>query len=377
MKEAALYIHIPFCAKKCMYCDFPSFCGKDALMLEYSRALSREIVGACKDKRISTIFIGGGTPTYLSLEAWEELKGAIDNLSKSEDLEFTVECNPGTVTEGKLSLFKKLGVNRISIGLQAWQDSLLRELGRIHTTEEFLHSYRLLRAVGFENINIDLMFGLPGQSLSQWEETLEKAAGLEPEHISSYSLIVEEGTPFYSRLQAGKLELPEEELERQMYLLTLDRLEARGFKQYEISNFSKPRRECRHNLVYWELKDYIGCGAAAHSYLEGIRYRNEENIEQYIRKMSNYSSAVVEKHVNSREDSLEEFMFMGLRKTAGISETEFAELFGLSIDSVYETAIGKNCSKGLLKREQGRLFLTEKGIELSNMVMSDFIMDKQ
>jgi oxygen-independent coproporphyrinogen-3 oxidase len=374
MQEVSLYIHIPFCAKKCMYCDFPSFCGKENLMMDYARALSKEISISAQDKLIKTIFIGGGTPTYLSLSAWKVIGDEIKKINKKADIEFSVECNPGTISLEKLNYFKEIGINRLSIGLQAWQDELLNALGRIHTLDEFLAGYKMARNCGFNNINIDIMFGLPSQTLDNLVETLYKAIALQPEHISCYSLIVEEGTPFYKLYEKGTLNLPDEEVERDMYQKAVEILEGKGYKQYEISNFSKTGYECRHNLVYWELEDYIGCGAASHSYVKNTRYRNEENIEKYIKEINSRGCAVVEQGENSEKDTMEEFMFMGLRKTSGISEQNFEDRFKKSMDSIYSEVIKRHIKDQLLIRKDGRIFLSKKGIELSNHVMSDFIL---
>lgn len=369
----SLYIHIPFCKQKCLYCDFPSFCGKDNMMLSYAEALSKEIDNI-KDKVIKTIFIGGGTPTYLSLEAWHIIKKTIDNLCKSKDMEFTVEANPGTLDKEKLMLLKKMGVNRISLGLQAWQNEHLKNLGRIHSAQEFLESYNLARSLGFNNINVDLMFGLPDESLDQWKETLKQVIDLKPEHLSCYSLIIEEGTPLYNLYEAGKINLPEEDTERKMYWYTLSFLKSEGYDQYEISNFSKKNFQSQHNRVYWEHENYIGCGAAAHSFYKGYRYKNESDIGQYIKLINDKKSAVIEKRLNTLEENMEEFIFMGLRLIEGISIDKFNNKFNISIFNIYEDAINKHKNNGLLKEQNGYLCLTPKGIEISNEVMSDFIL---
>ncbi|MCY6484261.1 radical SAM family heme chaperone HemW [Clostridium aestuarii] len=369
----ALYIHIPFCKQKCFYCDFPSYCGKEDKMLSYAEALSKEIDNM-KNKKFGTIFVGGGTPTYLSLEGWNILKKSIDKLEKNKDLEFTIEGNPGTFSKEKLKLFRSMGVNRLSIGLQAWQNTHLEKLGRIHTVEEFKTSFKMAREMGFENINIDLMFGVPNQNLQEWKETLENVIDLNPEHISCYSLIIEEGTPFYDLYEKNKLNLPDEDIERQMYRYTLEYLKDNGYYQYEISNFAKPSKECKHNLIYWNLEDYIGCGSSSHSYLYGDRWMNESNIDNYIEKIINKNSAIVHKKKNSKEEEMEEFMFMGLRKIEGISIEKFNKKFKISIYDVYGEIINKHKKKDLLREENGRVFLSHKGIEVSNFVMSDFLL---
>lgn len=372
-EQIALYIHVPFCRQKCLYCDFPSYKGKDEYMIEYAEAVSKEI-GLIGTKKIKTIFIGGGTPTYLPLKALNIIKESIDKLNKSRELEFTVEGNPDSLTREKIKFLRAMGVNRLSIGLQAWQDKLLKKLGRIHTIEQFKECYKVAREEGFKNINIDLMFGLPEQAMENWNETIENVTLLNPEHISCYGLIIEEGTPFYKMYEIGDIKLPDEELEREMYQKTINFLKEHGYHQYEISNFSKDNMQCRHNLVYWNLEQYIGCGPAASSYVYETRYKNEEDIETYIRKINENNSAVAEKYKNSIKDDMEEFMFMGLRKIEGISEEEFYDRFQESIDSVYKNIVDKYTDSGLLIRESGRIRLSARGIEISNQVMCDFIL---
>lgn len=371
-KEIALYIHIPFCKQKCLYCDFPSFCGKEEFMIEYSRALEKDI-DSISDRVIKTIFIGGGTPTYLSLDAWTNIKKAIDKLNKAKNLEFTVEGNPGTFTEEKLKFLKEMGVNRLSIGLQSWQNRILKKVGRIHSTDEFIEAYNLARKIGFNNINVDLMFGLPDQNMNDLQNTLENVVKLNPEHISCYSLIIEENTPFYKMYEEDKLNLPSEELERKMYRYAVSFLIQQGYRQYEISNFSKPKRECAHNLVYWNLEEYIGCGVASHSYVDGLRYRKTENIEEYIRDVRMNRNLRLDMHKNSSKDEMEEFMFMGLRKIDGISIIDFFERFQKDIYSVYGEIIKKYINNHMLIKKDDRLFLSERGLELSNSIMCDFI----
>lgn len=371
----ALYIHIPFCKNKCFYCDFPSFSGKESLMMDYAEALSREIDNTCQDKLISTIFIGGGTPTYLCIEGWKIIAESIKKLNfVKENFEFTVEGNPNSFKEKQLKIFKEIGVNRVSMGLQAVQDCHLKSIGRIHTLEDFKKSYAMLREAGFNNINVDLMFGLPNQTLDQWMESLRQVVKLKPEHLSCYSLIIEEGTKFYNLYESDSLILPNEDVERDMYAGALEFLKENGYHQYEISNFAKEGLECRHNKIYWKLENYIGCGSSSHSYLDGIRYKNESKIEKYIVNMKNRNSAVVEKYKNSIKDDMEEFIFLGLRLIEGLSIEEFQRRFRISIFEKYEAVIEKYVKIGLLKLENGRLSLTSKGIELSNQVMSDFIL---
>lgn len=376
MESKALYIHIPFCKKKCYYCDFPSFCGKDHLTKNYIEALSEEIISRASKFNISTIFIGGGTPTFLNYEEILTLGKTIEKLNIAKDCEFTVECNPGTLTEEKLEALKQIGVNRLSIGLQSTHNNHLKAIGRIHTYEEFKSNYYLARELGFNNISIDLIFALPDETLEEWRQDILEVIKMEPEHISCYSLIIEEGTPFHKLYNMGKLNLPDEEIEREMYRSTLELLTKSGYEQYEISNFSKKNKESKHNLVYWTLKDYIGCGTGAHSYVQGIRYRNVETIEEYINLMNTRGNAMVESHKNSIEDDIEEFIFMGMRKIKGIDENEFKNRFGREIDELYRDVIIKYESEKLLERKNSRIFFTKRGVELSNRVLTDFILDK-
>lgn len=375
MKKLGLYIHIPFCKKKCLYCDFPSYGSMEKYMVDYAKALSIEIKNKCKGYRFNTIFIGGGTPSYLSMEAWRILKEALSEVNKYEDYEFTVECNPGSFDMDKLKIIKAAGANRISIGLQACQNELLARLGRIHSFDEFLKSFQMARNTGFENINVDLMFAIPGQDFSQWQETLEKVTSLKPEHISSYSLIVEEGTPFYKMNEEGNLLLPEEDTEVKMYNYTVDFLKNNGYKQYEISNFAKGNKECKHNLIYWSMDEYIGCGASAHSYFNNIRNKNEENVKKYIERILTDKDASVEKHENSTKDSIEEFMFLGLRKTSGVSISDFKSKFNVNIYDVYGSVINKYKTLGLIKVYYDKVYLSEKAVHISNTIMSDFILE--
>lgn len=376
MKEISLYIHIPFCKQRCFYCDFPTFAGKERFREEYIDALIKEIKEKCSDYLIKTIFIGGGTPSYLEESNLEKLLIAVSNLNLSSKLEYSMECNPGTVNENKLKIMKKYGINRISFGLQSCNDNLLEKIGRIHTLEEFLENYNLARKVGFKNINVDLMYGLPNLTIQDWRNTLEKVCELKPEHISAYSLIIEEGTAFYKLYEKDKLELPSEDEERIMDKITKDILKANGYHQYEISNFALDGKECEHNKVYWSLDEYIGVGSASSSYIDGYRFTNTNNINDYIEKISNNVSVVIESYENSIEDEMEEFVFMGLRMVSGINLLKFEKKFGVHINSIYQEIIEKNIKEGLLVVEENKMFLTAKGMELSNSVMSDFILDK-
>lgn len=377
MKEISLYVHIPFCKQKCLYCDFPSYASLEMLMDDYVDALSKEIEEKGKGYLIKSIFIGGGTPSYLSESQIKRVLDSINKLNKAKDIEFSMECNPGALEEEKLKTMLLGGVNRISMGLQARQDSLLKTLGRIHTFDEFVENFNLARKIGFNNINVDLMFGLPNQKLEDWIETLETIVKLKPDHISAYSLIIEEGTCFYNMYNNNKLRLPSEEEEREMYAITKDILSVHGYHQYEISNYSKEGCECLHNKIYWECKPYLGLGASASSFVDGYRFKNLDNVKEYVRRIKLNEDVIDEKIKNSIEDNIEEFMFMGLRLIDGISKEEFKVRFGRDVNSIYKEIIAKNIKAGLLEEDNKKLRLTSKGIELSNIVMSDFILDSK
>lgn len=319
--------------------------------------------------------IGGGTPSYLDERNLESLLKTINLLNLEDNIEFTVECNPGTLNEEKLRIMKKHNVNRISMGLQSTNDSLLKEIGRIHTFEEFKNNYYQARKAGFENINIDLMFGLPDQSLEDWKKTLEDAVSLNPDHISAYSLIIEEGTCFYKLYNNDKLNLPSEDDERNMYLMTKEILNRHGYHQYEISNYSKDKKECFHNKVYWKCNEYLGIGVSASSFIDEKRFKNIDDIRNYIEKIKNNEDVTEEVHVNDIKDDMEEFMFMGLRMIEGISLKEFKKRFGRDVYDVYDDAIKNNVKRGLLVIDSEKLYLSSNGIEVSNYVMSDFILN--
>ncbi len=374
LKEVALYIHIPFCKQKCFYCDFPSYASLDHLKDDYVEALCKEIEEKVIDYKIKSIFIGGGTPSYLETNQIYKLLKTISKLNLTENMEFTMECNPGALEKEKLETMLRGGVNRISMGLQAVQNSLLKDIGRIHSFKQFEENFNLAREVGFKNINVDLMFGLPNQKVDEWKESLEVIAKLNPEHISAYSLIIEEGTAFYKLWERNKLILPSEDEEREMYSITKEILKEHGYEQYEISNYAKSGYECYHNKVYWQCDDYLGVGSASSSFIDGKRIKNIENVKLYIEKINNNESIIEEIIKNSKEDNIEEFIFMGLRMNKGISLNEFKKRFGIDINSIYKDIIEKNINKKLLVLEKDNLRLTDKGIELSNLVMSDFIL---
>lgn len=375
MKEMSLYIHIPFCKQKCLYCDFPSYAGKESLINEYIRALNEEILKKCSKYKIASIFVGGGTPSYLNEINLESLLKTINLLDFKDEFEFTIECNPGTLNEEKLALMKNYNVNRISMGLQTTNDNILKEIGRIHSFEEFKKNYNQARKAGFENINVDLMFGLPNQSMKDWKVSLEDIMSLEPDHISAYSLIIEEGTCFYNLYNNDKLNIPNEEEERSMYLFTKGFLKDYGYNQYEISNYAKVNKECFHNKVYWKCNEYLGLGVSASSFVDEKRFKNIDDIKIYIEKINNNEDVTEEIHVNNINDDMEEFMFMGLRMIEGINLKIFKKRFGKDVFDIYDEVIKNNIKKGLLVVDLEKLYLSEKGIELSNYVMSDFILN--
>lgn len=372
MNQLELYIHIPFCVKKCLYCDFLSAPAGKEQQEEYVEGLCRQIRTygeLAKAYHIVSIFIGGGTPSILKGEQITGILEAVyDTFAVDAGAEITIEMNPGTVTEEKLKAYKKGGISRLSIGLQSAKNEELKTLGRIHTFEEFLNTYRLARETGFDNINIDLMSAIPGQTPKGWEETLRKTAKLRPEHISAYSLIIEEGTPFYERYGdrgtnigesqgEGIKELPGEEEERQMYWQTKEILGEYGYHRYEISNYALPGYECRHNLGYWNRAEYLGIGTGAASLIDHRRWNYGEEPKKLIRK-----------------EEMEECMFLGLRKTEGVSKERFAAEFGCSMESVYKEVLKKMCKLGLMEDTGGFVRLTDRGIDVSNGVMCEFLL---
>lgn len=374
MKKIALYVHIPFCKQKCLYCDFPSYAGKERLEDDYIDALIKEIDIKCDKKIIRSLFIGGGTPSYLSEKNLEKLLSTLSKLNYIEDAEKTIECNPGTLTDEKLKVIKDYGINRISLGLQTTHNNLLKDIGRIHTIEEFNKNYKKIRDFGFKNVNIDIMFGLPNQSVSDYKQTLNDIVKLNPEHISCYSLIIEEETPFYNMYEKELLDLPNENDEREMYKLTKDILEANGYHQYEISNYAKDSLECYHNKIYWKCDEYLGVGVSASSYIDEKRIKNIDSISEYIEKIRNGEDVSDEVLENTIKEDMEEFMFLGLRMIKGVSKNEFKKRFKKDMYDVYGEVISDNIKKGLLKEDEKNVSLTEKGIEVSNWVMSEFIL---
>lgn len=384
-KSLELYVHIPFCVRKCEYCDFLSAPAGADTQQEYVRNLLLEIEQKgvrCTDYEVTTIFFGGGTPSILKAGWIADILNAIHrNFKVRKDAEITIECNPGTLTFEKLSIYKSAGINRISVGLQSASDAELRELGRIHTYEDFLKSYDLIRKKGFSNINIDLMAALPGQTLKSYEQTLQRVLALKPEHISAYSLIIEEGTPFYEKYEADELlrekgekpqMLPSEETERLMYERTKELLLAHGYERYEISNYARRGYACRHNIGYWRRENYLGFGLGSASLLENERFHNTTDLTDYLG--GDYLAYEQEKL--DKKSQMEEFMFLGLRMTDGISTECFRQTFGLTVELVYGPVLEQQIADQLLRKEDGRIFLTERGLDVSNYVMAQFLLDK-
>lgn len=374
MQSIGLYIHIPFCEQKCFYCDFASYQGKSHLIQDYLDALELEIQNKTQGLLFDTIFIGGGTPSFLSKEELERLGKTLNNVQKTDDVEFTMECNPGNITKEKAEVIKKMGVNRLSIGLQSSNDSILLDIGRIHTFKEFEENYKMLRDLGFMNINIDLIYGLPHENLRILQKTLSDVAELSPEHISCYSLIIEEFTPFYYRAKRNELFLPDEETERKMNEMILRTLSENGYERYEISNYAKDGKYCRHNIRYWSGEDYIGAGTSSHEYFNGERQENIKTVEGYIRLIRNTGSASVKRHENTNEEEVEEYVFMGMRMMRGLDKKKFEERFHRTIESYYENSIKKHIKSGLLIDTPEVLRFSEKGIDFSNQVLSDFLL---
>lgn len=378
-KDLGLYIHIPFCVKKCAYCDFLSWKGSDEEREAYVQALEREISSYsefAKDYRVSTVFFGGGTPSVLEGEQTERiLKKIRDTFRVEKDAEITLEMNPGTAQKEKLLLYRELGINRLSIGLQSVKNENLKLLGRIHTYGDFLDSYRMAREAGFDNISADLISSLPGQTLEEWKEELEILQETPLEHISVYQLIIEKGTEFYEKYGEHEELLPDEETSREIYLWTGKYLKEHGFEQYEISNYARPSRKSRHNLRYWERKDYLGLGLGAASMVHNIRMSNTRDWEKYIEGSQNPKRLREEVEFLEEPRQMEEFMFLGLRKTEGVSRKEFRRTFGRELDMVYEKALEKHLENGMLEASKDRIRLSQAGILVSNQVLSDFIFD--
>lgn len=372
-----LYIHIPFCKSKCYYCDFNSLACAEGFIPGYFEALKEELrlcSESLKNREIETVFIGGGTPSYVDPAYIYETLASIQQFGAiKKDAEISIETNPGTLSYEKLAAYRAMGINRLSIGLQAWQNPLLKSIGRIHCREEFVNNYQQARKAGFRNINIDLMFGLLGQSLQQWEETLDNVLLLQPEHISAYSLKVEEGTVFGDRYEAGELVPVEDELDREMYYKAIEKLILYGMKHYEISNFALPGYECRHNKIYWEAGEYIGIGAGAHSYSKNYRYNNHSGIENYVSEVKNGRLPQENLEFISKRESISEYIILGLRFVDGINLRDFQNRYGEDIFELYGGTIRRFTDKKLLLVQENQMKLTAKGLDFANDVMAEFL----
>lgn len=376
-KDLGLYIHIPFCVKKCDYCDFLSGPASEETKRLYVKALIKEILSnrdLASEYLVKTIFIGGGTPSSVDGRFIGDILEAVREVFPvSEKAEISIEANPGTLNEDKLKEYKKAGINRISFGLQSVDDRELKLLGRIHSYKEFEDNYLLARELGFQNINVDLISALPGQTMEQWLCTLEKVILLKPEHISAYSLILEEGTPFFERYSE---EDQDEDLDRRIYGKTREVLEKAGYYRYEISNYARPGYACRHNSSYWTRTNYLGLGLGASSLFHNIRFHNEENMQLYIENSHNRKQIRKDIEYLDKNKQMEEFMFLGLRMTEGIHKNKFKDLFGEDIENIYGDVLKQSFEEGLLMEEHNHIFLTEKGLDLSNVVMARFLLDE-
>jgi len=389
MKELELYLHIPFCRKKCRYCDFISFAGCEEMTDAYVDAVCREIqttAGYYQDRKIVSVYIGGGTPSILSCGQIERLmqclmssfrisgfrakrRGLYLQKKSLPEVEISIECNPESISHEKLKLYRRLGINRLSIGLQSTDDADLKMLGRVHDFNTFAAAFEAAREAGFSNINIDLMQAIPGQTLAAWKKVLFMTGTFHPEHISAYSLMIEEGTVFEQLFREGRLDLPDEDTEREIYYYTRDFLEKAGYRRYEISNYSLPGYECRHNIGYWTRADYLGLGLHASSMINNVRWKNTDDLSKYIA-----GAGTEEREVLSRKEQMEEFMFLGLRLTDGVSRKEFFDLFKQDLDHTFEGVIPKLRSEGLLLSEGDQIRLTDRGMDVSNTVLAEFLL---
>lgn len=364
-----LYVHIPFCIKKCNYCDFNSSAAPDDLKERYIESLICEM-GKYKGEECDTVYIGGGTPTSLKAELLEKvLFGIRDNFKISQVAEFTVEMNPKTADMEKLKLMRDSGVNRLSVGVQSFCDNELRALGRVHTAEDAKEAIQLAKKAGFSNISIDLMSAVPYQTKESFAKSLDAAISQNPEHISCYSLILEEGTPLFNAVKMGEVTLCDEDTERELYDYGVDTLEKNGHFRYEISNFAKKGKESRHNLKYWNMEEYIGIGLSAHSFLGGVRFSDTDSMEEY----NNHHFESGKKEILTKEDMMSEFMFLGLRKTEGVSKKAFFDRFGEDMTSVFQKPIERFLKMGFLLEENGKIRLSREAVSVSNQIMCEFI----
>lgn len=374
MDNYGLYIHIPFCEKKCYYCDFVSYVGKEDQIDRYLESLSVEIRDKTWGKTFDTIFIGGGTPSMLKKEEFLKLKKSIDKINLAEEYEFTVESNPKNLTKEKVRVLKDMGVNRISLGLQSSNDNILIDIGRIHTFSDFKETFLMLREEGIKNISVDIIYGLPNETFDIFKKTLNDVVNLNPDHISVYSLIIEEKTPFYFKQKKGKLNLPSEEIERDMNKFLNEFLEEKGFNRYEISNYAKENMESRHNKKYWKSINYEGCGVASHGYVNGVRAVNLKGLKEYIDSIETRGHALESLHINSKEEEIEEYIFMGMRLLSGIDKKAFTEKFDIDLEVMFKKEIEKYVDEKFLINTKNNLRFTKKGLEFSNYVLKDFLL---
>lgn len=379
---AGLYLHIPFCLRKCVYCDFLSFGGRgQGELRQYAEALSEELrLRSAPRREVDTIFIGGGTPSLLEPDSLQGImKAAKAAFCVEESAEISLEANPGTLDGKKLKAYRRMGINRLSIGAQSMDDGLLRFLGRAHDRRTFLDSFHKARTAGFENLNVDLMFGIPGQTMEVWKETLARVMDLAPEHISFYALQLEEGTPLCRQYKREEIDLPPKELERAMYHEGIRMLKQAGYAHYEISNCAKPGYECRHNQKYWNFEEYLAAGLSAHSFqYETGRRRNVSDLDAYFQAIR--EGRLPEDAAACEEETLRDYMgeyaFTALRKAEGLDTADFERTFGVAFTEVYGAlapVLARYEKEGLLKQQDGRLILTEKGIDCSNSIMAEFV----
>ena len=378
MEELGIYIHIPFCKQKCFYCDFCSFANKNEMQGKYVETVINEIKNITHKEKytVTTIYLGGGTPSILNPDyiksILQEIKSSFEIL---DDAEITIEINPGTVNEEKLKKYKEYGINRLSIGLQSANDKILKKIGRIHDYKQFEETFFYARKCGFKNINVDLMIGLPTQAVEDVKQTLEKIIQKNPEHISVYSLIIEEGTIIEKLINENKLQLPDEETERIMYWTVVNELKENGYNQYEISNFSKKTYEYQHNTNCWKQKQYIGLGTSAHSYLNKKRYSNTNNIEEYIKNIqeNNISKNITIHEEQTEESTMNEYMLLGLRMIQGININEFKQKFKIDPTIKYKETLEKLQKENLIQITKTSIKLTKQGIDFGNIVWEEFL----
>lgn len=373
-KPTSAYVHIPFCTQICYYCDFSKVFIKNQPVDAYLQALIREFE-SYDIKKLRTLYIGGGTPTSITAEQLEYL---LTNLTKHLDLsvleEFTIEANPGDLTEDKIEVLKNSAVNRVSLGVQTFNDKHLKQIGRSHNEAQIYSTIENLKKAGFHNISIDLIYALPGQTMEDVKENVAKAIALDIPHLSLYSLILEHHTVFMNKMRRGKLQLPQEDLEAEMFEYIISELEKNGFEHYEISNFTKPGFESRHNLMYWDNAEYYGVGAGASGYLNGVRYRNRGPIQHYLKAISEGNARLSEETL-TKEEMMEEELFLGLRKKSGVSIARFEEKFGVSFEERYGQIVRELCNQGLLVPDDNVVRMTKKGLFLGDTVAERFILE--